>query len=63
VAAADGGPGGVRAASARAAAAYVISIGQQLMNAGNSVGQDLRTLAAVAATALVLLPACAAARH
>jgi len=41
----------------------VISIGQQLMNAGNSVGQDLRTLAAVAATALVLLPACAAARH
>jgi hypothetical protein len=31
------------------------------MNTGSSAGQDLRTLAAVAATALVLLPSCAAA--
>lgn len=54
-------PGWLQAVTNVNPAAYVISIGQQLMNAGNSVGQDLRTLAAVAATALVLLPACAAA--
>lgn len=37
-------------------AAYVISTGQQLMNTGDSGSQDLKTLAALAVTALILVP-------
>jgi ABC-2 type transport system permease protein len=49
-------------------AAYVISTGQQLMSTGNSGSQDLKTLAALAVTALVLIPSAvtafrAATRH
>jgi hypothetical protein len=41
-------------------AAYVIETGQRLMNFGNSWGQDLRTLAVVAAAGLVLITAAVA---
>ena len=43
-------------------AAYVIETGQQLMSTGNDWGQDLRTLIALAAAGLVLVPAAAAFR-
>jgi ABC-2 type transport system permease protein len=42
-------------------AAYVISAEQLLMNVGNDRGQDLAALAAVAVTALILVPATVAA--
>jgi ABC-2 type transport system permease protein len=42
-------------------ASYVIQTGQRLMSAGNDWGQDIRTLIALAATALVLVPASVAA--
>jgi ABC-2 type transport system permease protein len=42
-------------------AAYIISTGQQLMNTGNSSSQDLKTLAALAVTALILAPSAASA--
>jgi ABC-2 type transport system permease protein len=49
-------------------AAYVISTGQQLMSTGNSTSQDLKTLAALAVAALILVPSAvgvfrAATRH
>jgi ABC-2 type transport system permease protein len=42
-------------------ASYVIQTGQRLMSAGNDWGQDIRTLIALAAAALVLVPASVAA--
>jgi ABC-2 type transport system permease protein len=42
-------------------AAYVISVEQALMNLDNDRGQDLAALAAVAVTALILVPATVAA--
>jgi ABC-2 type transport system permease protein len=42
-------------------AAYVIETGQRFMSLGNDWGQDLRTLIALAVTALVLVPAAVAA--
>ena len=42
-------------------AAYVIETGQQLTSTGNDWGQDLRTLIALAAAGLLLVPAAAAA--
>jgi hypothetical protein len=39
----------------------MIETGQQLLNAGNDWGQDLRALAAVAVAGLVLVPAAVAA--
>lgn len=54
-------PGWLQAAAHANPAAYVITAGQALMNTGNSSGQDLRTLAALAVTAAVLVPAAAAA--
>jgi ABC-2 type transport system permease protein len=49
-------------------AAYVIDAGQRLMSTGNSGSQDLKTLAALAAAAFILVPASvtafrAATRH
>ena len=38
-------------------AAYVIDAGQHLMSTGSDWGQDLRTLAAIAASAVILIPA------
>jgi ABC-2 type transport system permease protein len=54
-------PGWLQAATLGNPAAYVIQTGQQLLNAGNDWGQDLRALAAVAVAGLVLLPAAVAA--
>lgn len=42
-------------------AAYVIQTGQQLMNTGNSWGQDGHTLAAIAIAAVLIIPAAVAA--
>ena len=39
----------------------MIETGQQLMSTGNDWGQDLRTLIALAAAGLLLVPAAAAA--
>ena len=54
-------PGWLQAVTSANPAAYVIETGQQLLNAGNNWGQDLRTLAAVAVAGLVLVPAAVAA--
>ena len=54
-------PGWLQAAAAGNPAAYVIETGQRLMSTGNDWGQDLRTLIALAAAGLVLVPAAAAA--
>ncbi len=54
-------PGWLQAAARANPAAYVIQAGQQLMNIGNSAGQDLRTLAALGIAAVVLVPMAVAA--
>jgi hypothetical protein len=54
-------PGWLQAVTGGNPAAYVIQTGQQLLNAGNDWGQDLRTLVAVAVAGLVLVPAAVAA--
>ena len=38
-------------------AAYVISTGQQLLNSGNNTPQDVRTIIALAAAAVIAIPA------
>jgi ABC-2 type transport system ATP-binding protein len=50
-------PGWLQAAAAGNPAAYVVETGQRLMSTGNDWGQDLRTVAALAAAGLVLIPA------
>jgi ABC-2 type transport system permease protein len=54
-------PGWLQAVTAGNPAAYVIETGQHLMSTGNDWGQDLRTLLALAAAGLVLVPAAVAA--
>ena len=54
-------PGWLQAVSAGNPAAYVIETGQRLTSTGNDWGQDLRTLIALAAAGLLLVPAAAAA--
>lgn len=46
-----------RAADANPAAAYVITTGQQLLNSGNNTPQDMRTVIALAAAAVIVIPA------
>ncbi len=53
----QGVPGWLQGAMKANPAAYVITTGQQPMNAGNNWGQDLRTLAAPAISGLILIPA------
>jgi ABC-2 type transport system permease protein len=50
-------PGWLQGAMKANPAAYVITTGQQLMHAGHNWGQDLRTLAALAISGLILIPA------
>lgn len=50
-------PGWLQGVSVVNPAAYVIEAGQRFMSSGNSWGQDGRTLIALAAAALVLIPA------
>ena len=38
-------------------AAYVITTGQQLLNTGNNAPQDVRTIIALAAAAVIAIPA------
>ena len=54
-------PGWLQAVSDAIPAAYVIKAGQVLMNLGNSTGQDLRTVAALMVTGVVLVPAAVSA--
>jgi ABC-2 type transport system permease protein len=50
-------PGWLQAVTDGNPAAYVIETGQRLASTGNAWGQDLRTVAALAIAALVLIPA------
>ncbi|MBO0713125.1 MAG: ABC transporter permease [Acidimicrobiales bacterium] len=50
-------PGWLQGVSWANPAAYVIETGQQLVNVSNDWGQDLRTLAALAVAAVILVPA------
>jgi ABC-2 type transport system permease protein len=54
-------PGWLRTVAQGNPAAYVIETGQRLMSTGNDWGQDVRTLIALAAATLVLVPASVAA--
>ena len=49
-------PQWIRAVASANPAAYVIETGQQLMSLGNDWGQDVRTLVALGATIVVLVP-------
>jgi ABC-2 type transport system permease protein len=54
-------PGWLQTVARGNPASYVIETGQRLMTAGNDWGQDIRTLIALAAAALILVPASVAA--
>jgi ABC-2 type transport system permease protein len=54
-------PGWLRAATKANPVSYVVETGQRLMNLGNDWGQDFRTIVALTAAALVLMPAAVAA--
>jgi ABC-2 type transport system permease protein len=54
-------PGWLRAVANANPASYVVETGQQLVSLGNDWGQDLRAIAALSASALLLVPAAVAA--